>query len=61
VEWGILIQRAMNARFIIIRGILTQDPAQVRLPLGQKIEAVEKTGILSRSGVASSGGVAYDL
>ena len=31
------------------------------LALGQKIEAVEKTGILSRSGVASSGGVAYDL
>jgi hypothetical protein len=32
VEWGILVQRAMNARFIIIRGIPTQDPAQVRLP-----------------------------
>jgi hypothetical protein len=32
-----------------------------RRPLSQKIEAVEKTGILSRSGVASSGGVAYDL
>src|SRR5438128_12492582 len=32
MEWGILLQRAMNARFIIIRGILTQDPAQVRLP-----------------------------
>src|SRR5215510_8593576 len=30
-KWGI-IQRAMNARFIIIRGIPTQDPAQVRLP-----------------------------
>ena len=28
----ILVQRAMNARFIIIRGIPTQDPAQVRLP-----------------------------
>src|SRR6478672_8153679 len=27
-----LVQRAMNARFIIIRGIPTQDPAQVRLP-----------------------------
>jgi hypothetical protein len=27
----------------------------------KKLEAVEKTGILSRSGVASSGGVAYDL
>jgi len=33
----------------------------VSISLGQKIEAVEKTGILSRSGVASSGGVAYDL
>src|SRR5262249_10002660 len=32
VEWSILVQRAMNARFIIIRGIPTQDPAQVRLP-----------------------------
>ena len=32
MEWGILIQRAMNARFVIIRGILAQDPAQVRLP-----------------------------
>src|ERR1700746_475530 len=32
MEWGILVQRAMNARFIIIRGIPTQDPAQVRLP-----------------------------
>ena len=31
MEWGILVQRAMNARFIIIRGIPTQDPAQVRL------------------------------
>jgi hypothetical protein len=30
-------------------------------PLGQKIEAVEKTGISSRSGVASSSGVDYDL
>jgi len=32
MEWGILVQRAMNARFIIIRGIPTQDPAQVRPP-----------------------------
>src|SRR5262245_30277509 len=32
MEWGILVQRAMNARFIIVRGISTQDPAQVRLP-----------------------------
>src|SRR5260370_27627001 len=32
VEWGILVQRAMNPRFIIIRGIPTQNPAQVRLP-----------------------------
>src|SRR5262249_25018460 len=32
MEWGILVQRAMNARFVIIRGILAQDPAQVRLP-----------------------------
>src|SRR5204862_4147887 len=32
MEWGILVQRAVNARFIIIRGIPTQDPAQVRLP-----------------------------
>src|SRR5437660_2139923 len=32
VEWGILVQRAVNPRFIIIRGIPTQDPAQVRLP-----------------------------
>src|SRR5262249_5214552 len=32
MEWGILVQRAMNPRFIIIRGILAQDPAQVRLP-----------------------------
>jgi hypothetical protein len=36
-------------------------PALKRKALGQEIEAVEKTGILSRSGVASSGGVAYDL
>src|SRR5437763_2808898 len=32
MKWGILVQQAMNARFIIIRGILAQDPAQVRLP-----------------------------
>src|SRR5438067_11779759 len=32
MEWGILVQRAVNARFIIIRGIPTQDPAQMRLP-----------------------------
>src|SRR6266516_8147069 len=32
MEWGILVQRAMDARFIIISGILAQDPAQVRLP-----------------------------
>src|SRR5262249_9396216 len=32
MEWGILVQRAMNPRFIIIRGIPVQDPAQVRLP-----------------------------
>src|SRR5262245_46562008 len=32
MESGVLVQRAMNARFIIIRGIPTQDPAQVRLP-----------------------------
>src|SRR5947208_12799911 len=32
MEWGILVQRAMNARFIIVRGIPAQDPAQVRLP-----------------------------
>src|SRR5262245_30189812 len=32
MEGGILVQRAMNARFIIIRGIPTQDPAQMRLP-----------------------------
>jgi len=31
VEWGILVQRAMNARFIIICGIPAEDPAQVRL------------------------------
>src|SRR5215467_197724 len=31
MEWGILVQRAMNARFIIISGIPAQDPAQVRL------------------------------
>jgi hypothetical protein len=31
MEWDILVQRAMNARFIVIRGIPTQDPAQVRL------------------------------
>src|SRR5262245_47937484 len=32
MEWGILVQRSMNARFIVIGGILAQDPAQVRLP-----------------------------
>src|SRR5262245_40991082 len=32
MEGGILVQRAMNARFVIVRGIPTQDPAQVRLP-----------------------------
>src|SRR5262245_53660705 len=32
MEWGILVERAMNARYIIIRGIPTQNPAQVRLP-----------------------------
>jgi hypothetical protein len=32
MERGILVQRAVNARFIIINGILAQDPAQVRLP-----------------------------
>src|SRR5215510_16216642 len=32
MEWGILVQRAMNARFIIMRAITAHDPAQVRLP-----------------------------
>src|SRR6266704_206997 len=32
MERGILVQRAMNARYIIISGKLAQDPAQVRLP-----------------------------
>src|SRR5262249_9172767 len=32
MEWDILVQRPMNPRFIIIRGIPPQDPAQVRLP-----------------------------
>ena len=32
MEWRILAQRAMNARPIIIAGILAQDPTQVRLP-----------------------------
>jgi hypothetical protein len=32
MERGILAQRAMNARFIIISGKLAQDPAQMRLP-----------------------------
>src|SRR5262245_40519862 len=32
MEWGILVRRAVNPRFIIIRGILAQDPAQLRLP-----------------------------
>ena len=32
VEWGILVQRAMNTRFITLRNILAQDPAQLRLP-----------------------------
>src|SRR5205823_14628213 len=32
MERGVLVQRAMNARFIIISGKLAQDPAQVRLP-----------------------------
>src|SRR4029450_13567026 len=32
MERGILVQLAMNARFIIISGKLAQDPAQVRLP-----------------------------
>jgi hypothetical protein len=39
----------------------TSYSGEIREALGQKIEAVEKTGMLSRSGVASSGGVAYDL
>jgi hypothetical protein len=45
----------------LVTDIRTAAFAWVLIPLGQKIEAVEKTGILSRSGVASSGGVAYDL
>ena len=32
MEWGILVQRSMNARFIVVGGIFAQDPAQVRLP-----------------------------
>jgi hypothetical protein len=32
MERGILLQRAMNARLIIIGGIPAQDPAQMRLP-----------------------------
>ena len=32
MEWGIFVQRAMNAQLIIIAGILAEDPAQVRLP-----------------------------
>src|SRR5205807_10481577 len=39
MEGGILVERAMNARFIIISGILAQDPAQVCLPEhGQVVE-----------------------
>src|SRR5262245_22323854 len=32
MEWGILVQRSMNARFVVIGGIFAQGPAQVRLP-----------------------------
>jgi hypothetical protein len=32
MERGILVQRSMNSRFIIIGGIFAQDPAQVRFP-----------------------------
>jgi hypothetical protein len=32
MEWGILVQRAMNARFIIIRGIPAEDPARCAWP-----------------------------
>jgi hypothetical protein len=32
MERGILLQRAMNARLIIIGGIPAQDQAQMRLP-----------------------------
>jgi hypothetical protein len=32
MERSILLQRAMNARLIIIGGIPAQDPAQMRLP-----------------------------
>jgi hypothetical protein len=32
MERDVFVQRAMNPRFIIVGGILPQDPAQVRLP-----------------------------
>ena len=32
MERGVLVQRAMNPRFIIVAGILPQDSAQARLP-----------------------------
>jgi len=40
MERGILLQRAMNPRFIIIGSILPKGPAQVRLP---KYDHVVKT------------------
>src|SRR5215467_18128 len=45
-KWGILVQRAMNPRFIIIRGIPTQDPAQVRFP---KYDHVVETFLSDRA------------
>ena len=42
MERGILLQRAMNPRFIIIGSILPKGPAQVRLPkYDQASRAVE--------------------
>jgi hypothetical protein len=44
----------MNARFIIIRGIPTQDPAQVRLPeYDHVVEQVRATQEILTSGLAN--------
>jgi hypothetical protein len=52
MEWGILVQRAMNARFIIISGILAQDPAQVRLPDQRRAGPVSVPTPMSRRSCA---------
>ena len=61
MEWGILVQRAMNARFIIVGGILVQDPAQVRLPEKEKRALLELARTWSQAALESDSTVMVNV